>query len=253
MRPWPPSLYLLCPIVFLIAGLGSSLLPLRVLWLLSGQSSGTSQYLDSNNPVTAGIACTEASSNLPYTSIELPRIAAIPDFSLFSESLRPLLSQTPGSPSCASTLEFARMIVAPGKFRLPVIQQPPGQALYVSSRPDVVTQYQVPASKGITGLLAHNYLAGGSFDELQVGQEIWVTYSGSQVKRYLVTGIFRYQKLVPSSLSSPLVDLETQQELSARQVYFRHYSGISHLTLQTCLEGNGRLDWGLIFIEAEAQ
>jgi hypothetical protein len=39
--------------------------------------------------------------------------------------------------------------------------------------------------------------------------------------------------------------------LSAREVFNKFYRGEPHVTFQTCLEGEGRLDWGLLFVVAQ--
>ncbi len=148
----------------------------------------------------------------------------------------------------------AEWVSAPGMFALPVVQQPEGQEIFVSIQPDVVTQFRMPSYDGVTGLIAHNYLAGQEFYKLALGQPFWVRYQNDDTRYlYRVTSIQRYQKLTPTDPRSRLIDLSNRQELSAAQVYDRHYTGQPHVTFQTCLEGQGRLDWGLLFITGEPE
>ncbi|MFM8321895.1 MAG: hypothetical protein ACKOC5_13360, partial [Chloroflexota bacterium] len=94
-------------------------------------------------------------------------------------------------------------------------------------------------------------LSGGKFYQVQVGQPLWVVYSSDHIHRYRVTEIRKYQKVDPFSLTSDLIDLTTQERLTVDQVYDHYYQGDHHVTLQTCLEGAGRSDWGLTFVVAE--
>ena len=52
----------------------------------------------------------------------------------------------------------------------PVIQQPAGQAGYVSQQTNVVTEFSMPKKYGVTGSTCHNYLAGAEFFNLEVGR-----------------------------------------------------------------------------------
>lgn len=148
----------------------------------------------------------------------------------------------------------AQLVSAPGVFTLPIVQQPEDQEIFVSTQPDVITQFRMPSYEGVTGLIAHNYLAGQEFYKLSLGQTFWVTYQNDSTRyAYRVTDIQRYQKLTPTDPRSRLIDLSNHQEMSATQVYERYYTGQPHVTFQTCLEGQGRLDWGLLFIVGEPE
>ncbi len=146
---------------------------------------------------------------------------------------------------------IALQVTVPDVFDFPVTQQPVGKEIYVSNKAGEVTQFRMPSYTGVTALIAHNYLAGQEFYKLNAGQQFWVQYDGEHSYRYRVTGSYRFKKLDPPNPSSRLIDLQNNQELSATQVYDRFYKGDHHVTFQTCLEGDGRLDWGLYFVVGE--
>jgi hypothetical protein len=138
----------------------------------------------------------------------------------------------------------------PGVFALPIIQQPAEDPIFVSRKMGVITQFQLADKNGVTGLLAHNYLSGKEFYRLEVGQEVWMIFGDRSIKRYRVTDIQRFQKLKPNSLRSDYLDLQTTRRLTTSQVFGRFYRGEHRVVFQTCLEGEGKLNWGLIFISA---
>jgi hypothetical protein len=143
-----------------------------------------------------------------------------------------------------------RGVFVPGMFAFPIIQQPEGNDIYVSLKPDLVTQFRQAKRHDVTGLLAHNYLSGEDFYQLKMGQEIWIVYGDKEIRRYQVSGLHEFQKLNPIDLYSNLLDLNTHEELSMTEVYHQFYWGSHHLIFQTCLVGEGRLDWGLFFVVA---
>lgn len=136
-------------------------------------------------------------------------------------------------------------------FSLPIVQQPEGNPVFVSNKPDVITQFNTPVRDGVTGLLAHDFRSGKEFYGLKIGQLVTIYYAEDVVRDYQVVSISRFQKLDSSSVYSNLVDLQTHEELTSSQVYDRFYRGPHHVTFQTCLEAEGRLDWGLYFVIAE--
>jgi hypothetical protein len=168
-----------------------------------------------------------------------------------ARTARQIMPQAIPELDCNTDSLIAERIVAAGLFTLPIIQQPAGRGEFVSTRMDMVTQYRQPGEEGVTGLLAHNYLSGQQFYQLEIGQELQVMYTNNQSQRYRITRIEKYRKIDANSLSSDLVDLSTERRMTSGQVYDQVYTGRHHLTLQTCLEGNGRLNYGLTFIIAE--
>lgn len=143
-----------------------------------------------------------------------------------------------------------RGVYVPGVFAYPIIQQPQNNDIFVSNKSDLLTQFHLAEQNGITGLLAHNFLSGSAFYKLDLGQDIWIVYGDKELKRYQVVSTHQFQKVEPSNLYSHLIDLNTQAELTVSEVYSQFYRGPHHLVFQTCLAGEGRLDWGLFFVMA---
>lgn len=143
-----------------------------------------------------------------------------------------------------------RGVYAANVLAFPVVQQPEDNAGYVSPQGGVVTQFSLAAIYGVTGLLAHNYAAGDLFDDLALGQLVYVVYGDGSVKAYLVDEILRFQALQPYSTTSDFVDLGTGQTLTAGEVFARVYMGGDQVTFQTCIAQGGNGSWGRLFVIA---
>lgn len=138
------------------------------------------------------------------------------------------------------------------KLTVSVIQQPGGNAAYVSSRSNTLTQFSLASQYGSIGLLAHNYLSGSSFTKLGVGTEIALVYGDGTIKKYQVNAIKKYQALSPTDPYSNFVNLDAPDAtLSSTDVFNQTY-GAGGLVLQTCISKNGNASWGRIFIMASA-
>jgi hypothetical protein len=135
-------------------------------------------------------------------------------------------------------------------FAFPIIQQPDDKPGYVSNRYGLVTQFRSAAKYGVTGLLAHNYLAGKEFYKLDIGQEIDIIYGNQVLRRYQITEIEKLQKLSPDRQFSDYIELSTGQKLSTSEVFKRYYRGEHHVIFQTCLKKDGIYNWGLLFVRA---
>ena len=144
-----------------------------------------------------------------------------------------------------------RGIYADENFGYPVIQQPSSKPAFVSEINGVVTQFALASQYGTTGMLAHNYLAGDAFFDLQVEDIVEVVFGDGSVKQYQISNILSYQALSPNSASSNFVDLNTGETLTATQLFKRVYSGSHHLTLQTCIANGSEDSWGRLFLIAE--
>jgi hypothetical protein len=142
-------------------------------------------------------------------------------------------------------------VFVPNVFFYPVVQQPVNNTGYVSPLEDLITEFALPQKYGSIGLLAHNDLAGDSFDELSIGQKIYLIYEDGGVNRYAVSQIYRFRALEPNDTRSQFEDLSTGEVLTARQVFLRMYTGAAHLTFQTCIDANGEKSWGRLFVIAE--
>ena len=147
--------------------------------------------------------------------------------------------------------EVIRGLFVDEKTAFQVIQQPAGQTAFVSSVDDVITEFAMARSRGVVGMLAHNYLAGKYFSEIQMDEIIQVVYGDGQVKMYQVVDIQRYQALQPNSPHSEFLDLDTSQRLTATQLFNKVYTGDHHVTLQTCIQVGEVDTWGRLFIIAE--
>lgn len=143
-----------------------------------------------------------------------------------------------------------RGIYATDVFALQVVQQPTGNAGYVSPTGGVATQFSMASNYGSIGLLAHNYAAGSDFFDLTFGNIIQVVYGDGHIELYKVTSIYRYQALSPYSSSSQFEDTYTGARYSASEVFYQMYSGEHHLTLQTCIQQGDVDAWGRLFVVA---
>ncbi len=136
------------------------------------------------------------------------------------------------------------------KLAVSVIQQPSGNAGYVSSRSNTLTQFSLASQYGAIGLLAHNYLSGGSFSKLGVGTEIALVYGDGSVKKYQVTSVRKFQALSPTDPYSNFVNLDSPDTTLSSTDLFNQTYGTGGLVLQTCISKNGNASWGRLFIMA---
>ncbi len=136
---------------------------------------------------------------------------------------------------------------------LPVVQQPVGQPNYVAVKDGVVTQFTTPSPYGTIGLLAHNFLSGRFFFNLQNNEDVVIVYGDGREETYRITDILRYQALDPESAYSNFVDLNNPAHsvLTAGELFSRVYTNPDRVVLQTCIDANGNSSWGRIFISAE--
>ncbi len=144
-------------------------------------------------------------------------------------------------------------VYVPGLFALPVVMQPGGEEAFVSPQDQTLTQYSTPARYGTTGILAHNYLSGKTFFRLKQGQMVVVVYGDGRKGYYEVTGMQSYQAISPHDPRSDFVDLSdpNYHVLSYSQVFDRVYTSAGQLVFQTCIEANGELSWGRLFVLAK--
>jgi len=143
-----------------------------------------------------------------------------------------------------------RGVYSEDNFGLQIIQQPHGQAGFVSTIEGVVTQFSMPNKYGVTGLLAHNYLSGRHFSALEIGDMVKLVYGDGEILEYQIADIKRYQALQPDSPNSQFLDLSTGEKLSASQLFKQVYMGNHHLTFQTCIQEGSEDTWGRLFIIA---
>lgn len=147
--------------------------------------------------------------------------------------------------------EMLRGIYVPEVFASEVVQQPAGDATYVSPMEDAVTQFQLTSRFGSTGLLAHNLLAGKPFFHLAKGQIFYLVYGDGKTKTFVVTKTLRYQALRPESVTSKFVELATGNILTASELLRKAYNRPGHVILQTCIYSDGNPSWGRLFVVAK--
>lgn len=137
-------------------------------------------------------------------------------------------------------------------FDLPVVQQPSGNAGYVSTKSNTLTQFGMASSYGSIGILAHNNLAGKYFKSLS-GKTITVTFSDGSTKNYTVSSVKSYQALSPSDPYSNFVDLnDSSVTLSSTDLFLNTFGIGGALVFQTCIAKNGNSSWGRMFVIAYA-
>ena len=111
----------------------------------------------------------------------------LPDFTVFSQAVQ------------NGKADSLRGVYVPNVMALPIVQQPSGNAGYVSNNDGQATQFAMASQFGNIGLLAHNYLSGKSFSHLAVGQEVRLVYGDGRVEYFIVTEILQYQAMQPTS------------------------------------------------------
>lgn len=149
----------------------------------------------------------------------------------------------------------ARQIVgifAENTFAFPIVQQPNGNAAYVSTLDSVVTQFSTASLYGSIGLVAHNNLAGAKFSDLKEGDRLVLVYGDGTKLTYEITEIDEYQALSPYSPYSNFVDVkDTSVTLSVSDMFMKIYNPDDRLILQTCIAKDGVDSWGRMFVVAE--
>jgi hypothetical protein len=176
-------------------------------------------------------------SVFPARAIELS--ASTPDLTSFVDSVKD------------GQAGILRGVYIQGLFALRVVQQPPNNPAYVSVSQGVVTEFHSAKDVGNFGLLAHNYLAGKDFHLLSKNQEVYVIFGDGKIEKYRVKKILRYQTFEPKSTTSNFIDLGSGERLSSTQLFAIVYKGARHLTFQTCIDKDGELSWGRLFVIAE--
>jgi hypothetical protein len=144
-----------------------------------------------------------------------------------------------------------RGVYVPGILANAVVQQPAGDPGYVSSDQELLTQFEQASQLGSTGVLAHNFLAGAQFAEMQPGQFIYLVYGDGRTSAFVVRDALRYQALQPMSAYSAFVDLADGRQLGVSDLFVSVYGRPGAVILQTCIEAEGVSTWGRLFVVAE--
>jgi len=164
--------------------------------------------------------------------------AALPDFTEFSKTIQ------------NNEANVLRGVYVPDVLAFPIIQQPKGNAGFVSFNDGELTQFRMASQFGNIGLLAHNHLSGRFFSQLAVGQEVRMVYGDGKVEYFVITQILQYQALQPTSPYSSFRDLTNDGNLTAEQLFNKVYRGDHHVTFQTCIAAHGNSSWGRLFVIA---
>lgn len=136
---------------------------------------------------------------------------------------------------------------------LPVVQQPPDQPYYVSGRDGEATQFSMVSQYGNIGLLAHNTLSGRFFSKLDIGQKVHLVYGDGRAEDFVIQQVLRFQALDPESISSSFRNLDRNEVISAGEMFNRAYVGKRRLVFQTCIQAEGNVSWGRLFVVAVPQ
>jgi len=138
------------------------------------------------------------------------------------------------------------------QFAFRVIEQPSGNSDYVSLDPYLLTEYSLAERFGTHGILAHNYLAGKHFFDLEPGMQIIVVYADGKLGTFEVVEAHRFQALSPENVHSDFVALDGKtRTYSSTELFYKMYNNPGDLVLQTCIEKDGEWSWGRYFVIAE--
>ena len=168
----------------------------------------------------------------------------------FDKKLTSFIDQVKDAQSERSASSVIRGIYVRDVLSMPVVQQPGGNAGWVSESDDTITQFGMASRYDTTGLLAHNTHAGADFFKLRKGQVVSIVNGKGQVTRYKIEAIYKFQALQPTNPYSDFIDLDNNQKLSATELFYQVYTGPHHLTFQTCIEKDGEFSWGRLFVLA---
>ena len=133
-------------------------------------------------------------------------------------------------------------VIVPGLFEYPVVQQG-GNPYYVSNKEDVITQFGIVKAYG---LLAHNYLVGEEFFDIEIGQSVILEFTDGTSEEFKVTKIEDFQWLSVWEYKR----LSNGEILSDLEIYDETYNRKGDVVFQTCIKKNGIKSWGLRFIIA---
>ncbi|MBW6472710.1 MAG: hypothetical protein K0B14_06260 [Anaerolineaceae bacterium] len=185
-------------------------------------------------PVTGEASLTSERINLNFQTI---------NFNKFYQFIKNVTGKKTGH-------QYVGLIV-PKLFTLPIAQQPVGRPDYVSSEPEVVTEFSLTTQYGSTGLLAHNHLAGSNFSKIKENDLIVLVTADKEYKLYKVEKISSYQALSPNSPYSNFVDLnDSSRILSAVDLFMEVYAEEGSLVIQTCISQGNEPSWGRLFVQA---
>jgi hypothetical protein len=185
---------------------------------------------------TEALPPAELASPFPSEPATLPTVTSNREFDAF------VLTVMNGNPN-----EIVGVYVE-NVLALRVVQQPSNDPAWVSTNDGEATEFLLAfVYAGNIGLLAHNYLAGRYFFNLEDGDIVQLIYGDGSVFDYEISQILEYQALQPESVDSDFVDLLTGETLTATNLFYTVYGGDHHLTFQTCIDRDNNSEWGRLF------
>jgi hypothetical protein len=146
-----------------------------------------------------------------------------------------------------------RGIYIPDVLAARIVQQPKGEAEFVSPRQNVVTQFNLASQFRSIGLLAHNDQAGEAFFQLETDQRFHLIYGDGSISSFVITERQGYQALQPDSPSSRFLSLDNGDYLTSSELFTRVYARPGTVIFQTCISTDDHLTWGRLFIIAEPE
>jgi len=177
------------------------------------------------------------SSDKPLSSPEKSNLPALYDFQMKVKNDDP---------------EKLSGVYIPGVFAMPVVQQPEKDPAYVSISQNIITQFSMADQYGTLGLLAHNFLAGKEFFNLDTDQIVILVYGDSKLEFFRIKEIKEYQALSPESPYSSFVNINNSSKiLSSTDLFMQTYAGKDKLVFQTCIENGDSKSWGRRFVIAK--
>jgi len=154
------------------------------------------------------------------------------------------------APDQISDAGILRGVYVANVLDLSITQQPADEPYFVSDRDGEATQFSMASQYGNIGLLAHNTLSGRFFSKLAVGQDVQLVYEDGRVENFVLEQLLRFQALEPESVSSSFRNLDRNEIISAGEMFNRAYVGDHRLVFQTCIEAEGNVSWGRLFVVA---
>ena len=139
----------------------------------------------------------------PVSTLAMSSQATFPAFADFSRSVQ------------NGQKDILRGVYVDQVLALPIIQQPSGNSGYVSSTDGEATQFRMASQFGNIGLLAHNHLAGKSFSQLAVGQEVLLIYGDGHIEHFVIKEVLKYQALQPNSPYSSFKNINKDETLTS--------------------------------------
>ena len=181
---------------------------------------------------SAMIPVTSSSMSADFASINLPRLSE------FIPSVK-----NPGTAALTG-------IYIPNNSALSVIQQPASNPAYVSENPETITQFSLATQYGTIGLLAHDFLAGKNFSDLQLNDVVMLVHGNGRMELFQIDEIRKFKALSPLSPYSNFTEYEISDNvLTSTDLFNLTYGkGDGRVVFQTCISTPEQSSWGRIFV-----